>query len=354
LAIVLIAAGCSDPAQQPEDAAVDTWIDAGPPDTAKPPDVTEDTAIADEGPPADTTVGPLDDVLRIHHLQLRGTHNSYHVEPQFPVAKEHEYSHVPLDLQLEDLGVRAFELDLHLHDGQLRVYHLSFIDEISTCDTLSQCLALVVDWSAAHPAHLPVIVWLEVKDAYGGDAVEDLSIIDDTVRSGVPVAQLITPDDVRGNHADLRTALEADGWPTLAQARGKLLFVLLNGSRAEEYVAGDDTLAGKALFPRADPDDFIKPWAGFTKAGTESADEILAAAASRILVAGNTCNADDSAGTCGKALLHGLKNGLHMVMDDFPGIVEGRDYFLQFPNDALALCNPLTAPIECVPSALIE
>ncbi len=347
--VSLALAGCPED-EQPESAVPSDAFDAAPELPADVPVIEPDAPDAPDAEPPPN----LDDVLRINHLQLRGTHNSYHVEPQFPVSPSHEYSHPPLDKQLEDLGIRAFELDLHLHDGELRVYHLSFVDEVSTCDTLPICLKLVVDWSAEHPRHLPVIVWLEVKDQFGGDPVDDLSIIDDVVRAAVPTGQLLTPDDVRGDYPTLREALDGPGWPTLADSRGKLLFVLLNGGLAQDYAGGDGTLAGQALFPRADEDTMLKPWAGFTKAGVGDTEKILAASVSRVLIAGNTCNADESAGTCEKDLLNGLKNGLTMVMDDFPGPVESTDYYLRLPNGALARCNPLTAPPQCEDAALTE
>ena len=60
--------------------------------------------------------------LRLHEIQVIGSHNSYHVrpaEPGFSLAKQAypeaaawDYSHAPLDVQL-DRGVRSFELDIN-------------------------------------------------------------------------------------------------------------------------------------------------------------------------------------------------------------------------------------------------
>ena len=54
---------------------------------------------------------PLDDVLRANHVQVVGTHNSYHVMtadiPQW------RYTHAPLDEQIAEQGVRQFELDAY-------------------------------------------------------------------------------------------------------------------------------------------------------------------------------------------------------------------------------------------------
>ena len=68
---------------------------------------------------------PLDDELRLHHVQVRGTHNSYHVEPETVIHPSHAYSHAPLDVQLETQGVRTFELDLHRMGDTFDVFHLA-------------------------------------------------------------------------------------------------------------------------------------------------------------------------------------------------------------------------------------
>ena len=49
--------------------------------------------------------------LRINHIQVLGTHNSYHIEPFGPTIRAYDYTHEPLDVQAEDFAVRQFELD---------------------------------------------------------------------------------------------------------------------------------------------------------------------------------------------------------------------------------------------------
>ena len=50
--------------------------------------------------------------LRINHIQMKGTHNSYHVEPLFSPTREYMYTHQTLDVQASQQGVRQFELDV--------------------------------------------------------------------------------------------------------------------------------------------------------------------------------------------------------------------------------------------------
>ena len=83
---------------------------------------------------------PLDDELRLHHAQVRGTHNSYHIQPETPVHETHYYSHAPLDVQLGTQHVRTFELDLHRVENSFSVYHLQLIDEETTCATFLECI----------------------------------------------------------------------------------------------------------------------------------------------------------------------------------------------------------------------
>src|SRR5690625_765187 len=64
-----------------------------------------------------------DDCLLINYIQLLGTHNRYHVKPPAMLvslldeyekgwAENIDYSHRPLQEQLEELGIRQFELDI--------------------------------------------------------------------------------------------------------------------------------------------------------------------------------------------------------------------------------------------------
>lgn len=98
--------------------------------------------------------------LRINEIQVLGTHNSYHVEPPPDVLDVYidadpdsinlAYTHAPLTTQLEEQGIRQFELDLVADpEGDLfrpigapgwKVLHIEQVDERSTCETLVACL----------------------------------------------------------------------------------------------------------------------------------------------------------------------------------------------------------------------
>lgn len=303
----------------------------------------------------DTTGGPAP-VLTLDHVQVKGTHNSYHLEPLVPFDASHEYSHLPLAEQLADQGVRAFELDVHEGVGGFEVYHITVIDADGTCDTLAGCLGEIHSWSVAHPLHLPVVVWIEVKDSTGGLPIDaaDLDELDAAIRDVLPPDQLFTPDDLQGGHPSVRAALESDGWPAVDAVRGRVLVVLLNvdDDHAENYTSNYTTLAGRAMFARATPAQFAAPWAAIAKLGVGDDADITAAHAARLLIATNVCGAGEADDECTTRLAAAKAAGIHMLKDDFPGPIDGKPYFLDFPDGNPARCNPVTAPPGCTSVAL--
>lgn len=288
--------------------------------------------------PACTATGPLDDALTLPDVQALGTHNSYHVAPDVVLDPSHDYTQPPLDQQA-DLGVRAFELDVHLDDdGVFEVFHLPAIDPESTCATLGDCLGVLAGWSAAHPCHTPFTVWIEPKDDL--DAAVDglqplaghLTELDDAIAAAWPPARTLTPDDLRGRHATLPEAV-ADGWPALAELRGHALFALLDsGDARAEYLSGSDVLAGRTLFVDADSD--ADPFAATFKiddAGAES-DRVQDLVAAGFLVTSNVDAAADDDATNAASLAAALAAGPQNLASDRPAPVEGSGYVAALPG----------------------
>ena len=299
--------------------------------------------------PAGLRCGARDAELRLDQLQLRGSHNSYHQAPAIALHASHRYSHATLATQLERLFVRVLELDVHLEDGVLDVYHIAGIDSGSSCERFTDCLAEIRAWSDRRPCHLPLIVWVEPKSETGGDSLADPSVIDRDILSIFPPDRLLRPDDVRGDHGSLRAALEARGWPTLASARGRVVFVLLDrAGKTRAYTRDFTGLEGRAMFANAEPPQFDERWAAFAKIDDPTAAATIGAAIERrIMVGSNVCAAGRERSECATRLLHGLRNGVHMLKDDFPGPTEERDWSLRFPNDAPFRCNPVTGADTC-------
>ena len=82
----------------------------------------------------------------------------------------------------------------------------------------------------------------------------ELDALDAEIRSVFPPEQLITPDDVRGSARDAaRGGRRHDGWPTLGESRGKVLFTLDNEGKRDAYLAGHPSLQGRVLFTTSPP-----------------------------------------------------------------------------------------------------
>jgi hypothetical protein len=324
--------------------------------TSGPDGTTTTTTDTTDTSTGDSSTGATSE-LTLEHMQVKGTHNSYHLKPLIPFDPSHDYSHVPLDEQLDAQGVRAFELDIHKGFGGLEVYHITVIDAVSTCDTFGGCLGVIKGWSDAHPKHLPITIWIEVKDQTGGSAIgpADLDALDDVVRGVFPEDKLLTPDDIQGAYPSVRDALTGDGWPTIDSVRGQVLFVLLNveDTHASNYTASYTTLAGRAMFARATPKQFALPWAAIAKLGAGDAADITAAHAAHLLIATNVCGAGESDDACFATLDTARDAGIHMLKDDFPAAVPNKTYWMDFPDGDPARCNPVTAPPDCS-SALLE
>ena len=69
----------------------------------------------------------------------------------------------------------------------------------------------------------------------------------------LPPITLITPDDVQGAYPTLRHAVLHDAWPTLGQARGKVLFALdEDPDKVAVYRGKRRSLEGRVFFVNTD------------------------------------------------------------------------------------------------------
>jgi len=190
-----------------------------------------------------------DRCVAMNEIQVIGTHNSYHLPPRTellqafvgidPQAFEWEYDNLPLFEQFETQGIRQIELDVFadpegglyadrlalaligqdpasgepaLDEPGFKVLHVQHADFETTCLTFVACLEEVKEWSDANPRHVPIMILVEAKDEpffvpvlpapipIGSDELRDL---EDEIISVFPRGRIVTPDDVRGNHASL-------------------------------------------------------------------------------------------------------------------------------------------------------
>ncbi|WP_229741324.1 phosphatidylinositol-specific phospholipase C1-like protein [Silvibacterium dinghuense] len=346
-----------------------------------------------------------DDSVRMNQIQVIGTHNSYHAgfapsaakywqEKAPKVYEGLNYSHPTLTAQL-DGGVRQLEIDifpdtkggLFAHpygekaiaeaglpadppynaDGVMdkpgfKVLHVQDIDYRSRCEPFTACLAEVRKWSKAHPHHLPVFLLIENK--YG--KLKDVpfptvtpeewtpAIFDDLdkeIRSVFPESEIITPDDVRGKYATLNEAIRAGNWPTLKQARGKVIFLLDQRRYESMYTEGHPALQGRILFTNAVPG---APDAAFTEENDGTPEEIDALVKQGYLVRTRSDEPGREApknDTSRRDVV--LKTGAQIISTDYPAAEKhASGYEVELPGNAVARCNPVLQPAGCTDSGL--
>jgi hypothetical protein len=301
----------------------------------------------------------LDDELRMNQVQVLATHNSYHIQQDQPIpaSPTTQYTHPPLDQQL-DLGVRGFELDVvNSPDGTFPVVHTPVVDNTSNCTPLAQCLDVVRQWSRAHPGHVPINILVEPKDEI--ELVIDptlrpfdaagLDQLDALVRASLG-RQLITPDNVRGKSKTLRDAVTKKGWPTLGKTRGKIMVILSRaGVIRDTFLQGHPSLEGRAMFvttgERSRAAAVIKvddPDEARIRALVEQGFIVRTRADADLVEprAGNTTRRETA-----------LRSGAQIVSTDFEVAVPAiaGDYVVVIPGGTPAGCNPVNAPKNCRP-----
>ncbi len=241
------------------------------------------TALAPS--PADP---PLPNELRLNDIQVVGTHNSYHKAPPTGLytvfsdrARAWEYTHAPIAEQLATQGIRALEFDLYndpeggvfahtllghaasnaLARPGIKVLHIPQFDQGTRCTAFADALSALKAFSAANPAHVPILVQLELKEASvagpAGFTIEApppfdakaLDALDAQITEALGADRLLAPDLVRGESATLREAVTTRGWPTLQQSAGRVLFVLqASGGTLDRYLAGHPSCRNRVCF----------------------------------------------------------------------------------------------------------
>ncbi|WP_101927207.1 MULTISPECIES: Ca2+-dependent phosphoinositide-specific phospholipase C [Luteimonas] len=337
----------------------------------------------------------MDAHLRLNDLQVIGTHNSYKL-PMAPddmralrqrdpaSAESLDYSHRPLAEQL-DRGVRGLELDVH-YDPQggrythpslppaqrramatpgFKTMHLSDIDDQSHCQPFAQCLRQVRDWSQAHPRHVPILILINAKDgATAPGAVQPLpfdavafAALDAEIRAVFPSGTLIEPRTLQGAHPSLRHAARADAWPTLGEARGRVLFALDEGpAKVARYLDAHGEDASPVMFVNA-RDESVDEAAYLTlNEPLQQADRIAAAVAAGALIR-TRADAETREARSGDGARRdaAFASGAHVVSTDYidPDPRFGR-YRVQLPGGGVARCNPQRAPARCAGLAIEE
>ncbi|MDG2026311.1 MAG: Ca2+-dependent phosphoinositide-specific phospholipase C [Acidimicrobiales bacterium] len=382
--LALVAAACGDDEADTDD-----------------PTTTTTTSTTSTTTTTTTTVAP--DPLRINDLQVVGSHNSYHLRPipqaydaiaavSQELAESIDYSHRSLTEQLGDFGVRQFEIDVFadpegglyanraampvvglpaesgiaaLDEPGFKVLHTQDFDFETNCLTLQLCLGEIAAWSDANPDHVPLMIMIEIKEESVPEAAADagvelpdlpiewtipvetteatLAALDEELRRGVGEERIITPDDVRAGAATLEEVILADGWPTLDEARGKVLFSMVNtGGARDAYRTPSDVLEGRVMFTTSDPG---APDAAFLRvddpvANAERIDE-LAALGYLIRTRTDSPTADARNGDTTRREA-ALASAAHYLSTDY--YAEDPAFETGYDVAVTEWCNPVTAP----------
>ena len=350
---------CKSSAEQPATS------DVGVAETSSSDDALDDSGVVCP-PPLGTAAprptkrpapGPLDDTLRVNEIQLKATHNSYHVKTDTNVP-DWMYGEHPLDVQLDAEGVRGLELDVHWNDdcGRYEVFHLTVLDEKTTCRVFTDCLKLIHDWSDAHLGHHLLFIHLEPKDAWDASIGEArFSALEGEILSVWPRGAIVTPDEVKGSSASLAAALTDHGWPTLGQTRGRLVFYMDRSDEMRDaYAHGRKDLDGRLLFTDSDLDDPFAAIRILNDTTTTASQAAIAAALARhqiVRVMSEATLAGALAGDGSSAPI-ALATGGQIESTDFPTKIADTPYFFTIPGGTPSRCNPVTAPASCTSNAV--
>ncbi len=292
---------------------------------------------------------PLDDTLRVNHIQALGTHNSYHVRADEETIPPWDYTHAPLDVQLGAQGVRQVELDIHYSGpGELAVFHLPLLDSASTCPDLATCLQTVRQWSDAHPGHHLLWVLIEPKDEADSQKLASHYLeVDAVLRAIWPPERVLRPDDLRGSRDSIRQRLTMDGWPTLGETRDKVMFVMLDDDKNRDaYLATFPGLVGAMIFMRGGRGE---PWGcvlELSDAGSQGG-AIATALAEGYLVRSSTGDADSTPDELTARANAALASGANFISTDFPAGTPDAPWTFAIPGGQPSRCNPVTAPAAC-------
>ncbi|AMB58447.1 phosphatidylinositol-specific phospholipase C domain-containing protein [Microterricola viridarii] len=289
----------------------------------------------------------VSDELPFNQLQTISTHNSYALEPTWLQLRMIDlmspgqsavlqYGHAPLWDQL-DAGIRSLEIDVRWNGASFEASHMPLLANGSTMPDFALGLRELALWSDAHPAHLPISIMIEPKSdfLYLDPSLKHFdgaacSALDATITEALG-DRLFTPADLRGEASSLRAAA-ADGWPSVAEMRGSVLFFYAENDDARELCFGSDAgEVDRAVFASShiEEDDAV-----FTVR-----DDPRDAAVSADLQAGLMVRvrADTDLRTSTDERDLAFATGAHIVATDFPPNEpeEGTGYSAAFPGGYL-------------------
>jgi hypothetical protein len=255
-----------------------------------------------------------------------------------------------------------FDPDHEMDKPGFKVMHVQDLDERATCHTFLKCLKDVRDWSKQHPQHLPIFILVETKEGAPSEMPNApkadvftptiFDALDAEIRSVFQSSEMITPDQVRGSAKTLNQAIRIHGWPTLAQSRGKVIFLLDQAHAGPVYAEGHPSLRGRLIFTNVTPGT---PEAAFVEQNDGTKEAIDALVKQGYLVRTRTDEGTEQARTNDRTRLdRALSSGAQMLSTDYPPSEPSQwtSYVVELPGGLVARCNPINKPAGCVDSLL--
>ncbi|WGU38757.1 Ca2+-dependent phosphoinositide-specific phospholipase C [Phenylobacterium sp. NIBR 498073] len=308
-----------------------------------------------------------------------------------------EYVHPPVEMQLR-AGLRSLEFDLNVdHEGGrfsdplayrllrekgaknlaplysealkepgLKTLHAADIDFRSSCPTFRLCLQQMRAWSDANPGHSPVFVLLEPKfNSLAGFAPGATQLIpfdakafaemDASIGEIIGRDRVVAPDDLRGQHATLEKAALAGAWPTLGQARGKFVFLMIvpgmNLAAFKPYLDGHPNLEGRLAFVQGEPGMAHAAFVMVDNALTRGGEIKALVKAGRLVRSRSDIDTYEARQNDPARRDAALASGAQVVSTDYPWApnIFGNAYAVS-PFDGGFRCNPVSGACAKTPA----
>jgi hypothetical protein len=283
----------------------------------------------------------------------------------FADSKGGRFAHPAIVRSVAEAGLPAdpdFDPQHEMERPGFKVMHIQGLDERSTCHTFVACLDDVRTWSKQHPQHVPIFILVETKEGplrEIPDAVKTepftaavFDALDAEIRSVFKPSEMITPDEVRGGASTLVEAVHAGKWPMLAEARGRVIFLMDQQHAGPIYAQGHPSLRGRILFTNAVPG---APDAAFVEQNSGSLEEIDALVKQGYLVRTRTDEGTEQARTNNTTRRDlALSSGAQMISTDYPSSEPSQwtKFSVGLPDGLAARCNPVNKPAGCVDGLL--
>jgi hypothetical protein len=97
--------------------------------------------------------------------------------------------------------------------------------------SLSACLKEILQWTQKNPEHDVLTIYIDKKEDWGGSrSARKPQDLDNLISSIFPESSIYSPGDVLQDNENLRKSVQACNWPSTAQLKGKIIFVITDAT----------------------------------------------------------------------------------------------------------------------------